>query len=818
MAVDESPSTRVRILVVEDEAILARDLRETLRDLGYGVVGLASSASEAVEMAREHAPDLVLSDIRMPGDENGIDAAGTITDELDIPVVFLTAYADRDTLRRVTRTEPYGYILKPFDTRELEAAVELALQRKRRERAFRERERWFERVLGRVEDIVAVVDATGTVEYVNPAVQDVLGYAPGERVGQHSLELVHPDDRESFEEALAAAFRELGRPLEAEARFRSADGGWRLLELVGRVYASGTRGSRPRLVVNARDVTERRAQQRRLEASQERYRVLFEEGIAGAFQATTGGELLEANEALAEMLAYGSAGSLAGRPMEEIFHPDDWTSVLDRLKRDGTAVNLEVRARRRSDESAVLLLSCGKSRVPDRPSPVVIGTAVDITERKRLEADLEWMAYHDALTGLVNRRYLTEQGSRYLSLAERREDRLGLVYLDLARFKAINDSLGHEAGDAVLSQVAGRLQREARESDVVARVGGDEFVVLMPDVGSAEAAVGAARRLSRTLEEPVELEDEQIPAAGHLGVAVYPDHASSFEDLLAAADAAMYQVKSEGDRAVGLYREGIPSAVARTEAGETLRTALDADELLVHYQPIVQADDDAVVGLEALLRWRRPEGRTSTAGEFLPLVRRSGLAAAFDDRMLELVRRDLSTAELPEGVRWISVNLTPATLSDPAVTERLVALAGVLGSRRIRMTVEISERPGEDDGLSSAWRGLAGLDADNIAVALDDFGTGPSSLALLSRLRADYVKVSPTGVPALNRAVDRGEAMSGLIQLIHALDTRVVAEGVEEQEDGRQARREGADFLQGYALGRPDALSALGGESAEAWP
>lgn len=805
MSSPEPTSSRIDVLLAEDDALVARDLEETLVDLGYDVVGVASSGAEAMELARERRPDLALMDIRMPGEMSGIDAALAIDDELDTPVVYLTAFADRDTLRRVARSDPYGYVVKPFESRELEASIELALQRKRRERAREEREQWFEQIIQRVRDVVLVLDESGTVEYVSPAVEDVLGLSPEHEVGRDVLDLVHEDDREHVRACLRRALDDPGASMEVEARFGTSGDGWRLLHVIGAAYE--TTGSRPslRVVVNARDVTERREEQRRLEASEERYRILFEEGIAGAFQADMDGELIDVNRSLAEILGSGGREELVGRTIEGLFHSQDWESVRNSLEEEGAAVNREVRAVRREDETSYLLLSCGVGRVPGRQEPVIIGTVVDITERKRLESRLEWMAYHDPLTGLVNRRSLVEQASRYVALAERRGSPLAVAYLDLSGFKSVNDEFGHEAGDTVLAEVARRLESEARESDIVARVGGDEFVVLMPEVDSPEAAAGAAHRFSEALRAPVELDGERVSVRGDFGVAAFPEDASSFDELLEAADAAMYGLKKAGEGDVALYGRG---SRREPESKRVLSRALKSGEFFVEYQPIVRADDDAVVGAEAFARWSRSPDRTATASEFLPEIERSGMSIRFDRHMLDLVRRDVSSADLPETLQWISVNVTPASLAEEEIVDRLIALADELDERGLRVVVEVSDYP-HGNGTRAVEQELARLREENVMVALDNFGSGSSPLEMLSSLSAELVKVNPEGMAAARQPTDRDEAVSGLVRLVHALGARVVIEGLQEPEHRDRARREGADFLQGWATGRPGSITSL---------
>jgi diguanylate cyclase (GGDEF)-like protein/PAS domain S-box-containing protein len=313
--------------------------------------------------------------------------------------------------------------------------------------------------------------------------------------------------------------------------------------------------------------------ERKLQACRERYRLLFEEGVAGAFQATPGGEVLHANRALVEMLGAEAEEEVVGRRVETIFDPGDWEAVLSRLEEHGVAINEEVRAELPGSGGAWLLLSCSATRAPDRRRPVVTGTVVDITARKRMEADLEWMAYHDPLTGLVNRRGLMDRGARDLALARRRRSRVAVAYLDLAGFKAVNDTHGHEAGDFVLSEVARRLSDETRASDLVARVGGDEFVVLMHPVAGPAAATAAGRRFARTLDAPVEVGSDSVQIRGEVGVALFPEHGDSVQDLLAAADAAMYRLKTNGGD-VMLFRgpgeldpEGPQIAVREADGG-----------------------------------------------------------------------------------------------------------------------------------------------------------------------------------------------------------------------------------------------------------
>lgn len=360
------------------------------------------------------------------------------------------------------------------------------------------------------------------------------------------------------------------QPAESDLRLLLVEGGPLPDSDLDRALADAGYGL---VAVGSSPARERGEAERRLQACREQYRVLFEDGVAGAFQATPDGEVLHANRALVEMLGAEAEEEVVGRRVETIFDPDDWAAVLAGLDKHGVAINEEVRADLPGSGGAWLLVSCSATRVPERRRPVVIGTVVDITARKRTEADLAWKAYHDSLTGLVNRRGLVEQGARDLALARRRRSRVAVAYLDLAGFKAVNDEHGHEAGDFVLSEVARRLSDESRESDLVARVGGDEFVVLMQPVAGPAAAMSAARRFVRALDEPVDVGSGPIRIRGEVGVAIFPEHGDSLQDLLAAADAAMYRLKQDGGDVMlfrgprGIDPGGAKAAVREVDGG-----------------------------------------------------------------------------------------------------------------------------------------------------------------------------------------------------------------------------------------------------------
>lgn len=560
-----------RLLVLESDPEHGEEMARALADLGFDVVGRSPPGLPGVEAAGRYRPDLVIVNVRAAAGMDDAEIARAIDEVYDIPTIYVCPEDGGEDLGRRLRAAPYGVLRMPFGLDRLRTAVDLALRRSRPGRAPDEEPA----PSSSDREIFAVLDASGEVEYVSPSIEAVLGVAPERQVGREFFATAHPDDRPRAREAVRAAFADPDRPLDVRTRFRTKSGDWRPLRVEGRVYGtlSGRRtagdGREPLwMVTSAREVDAadpRPAPRRRarVDRGESRYRRLFHRSGAGLFEATPEGRIKRANDALARMLGYASRHELAGCSLDELV-PDAAADARlpGAIRRGRTLVGEEVRLRTSGNTEVVALVCTNVVRSDGEGGRSVVGTVMDITERKRQEADLQRMAFEDPLTGLANRRALGEHAARYLALAERRDAPLGVVYLDLARFKDVNDRFGHSAGDAVLVEVARRLEAGARESDILARLGGDEFAALLPEVSGLDAAVNVARRMARELRSPIAVGSSETTVMAEIGVSVHPDHGTCLDDLLRAADRAMYRAKANRD-ADG---EG-PTVVAATETG-----------------------------------------------------------------------------------------------------------------------------------------------------------------------------------------------------------------------------------------------------------
>jgi diguanylate cyclase (GGDEF)-like protein/PAS domain S-box-containing protein len=394
---------------------------------------------------------------------------------------------------------------------------------------------------------VLATDLDGEPLYFNRRFAELWGLPPhlarrGD--GDRAVEHVHRRlvDPRGFRRRTAAALREPDR--EHRDRAELDDG--RVVER--RIRPRRVQGRLAGHVFTFREVSGPEEDVDATGGTEDRDRLLFEHNVAGVFRISLDGRILEVNRAFAEIFGYDDPADLEGADAGQLYaDPRARSRFRKRLRESGSVHNYELECRRRDGSSVWLLENSLLVDDPEAGDEVVVGTVIDISRRKRLEQELERMAYHDSLTGLPNRRLLREQAGQVVALAERGDHRVGLVYLDMARFKQVNDTLGHDAGDEVLKEVARRLDDHLRESDMASRVGGDEFAVLLSEVTDAEGAMAAAGRLRRIFRKPFEVKGERHELDARLGVALYPDHAADFDALLTAADHAMYQVRS-GDR------------------------------------------------------------------------------------------------------------------------------------------------------------------------------------------------------------------------------------------------------------------------------
>jgi diguanylate cyclase (GGDEF)-like protein/PAS domain S-box-containing protein len=547
----------------------------------------------------------------------------------------------------------------------------------------------------------------------------------------------------------------------------------------------------------------------RLRQSEDRFRKAFDDApigmaLAGLTEDDKPGSLLQVNRALAAMTGCSEAELLAGGLMS-VVHPEDVLAVRSMLRTVASNHESPCRSERRflRPDGQVAWVSLSASAVLD--SGYAIVQVEDISQRKEAEAKLTEMALHDPLTGLPNRLLLLDRLQRSLARARRRQTQVALLFCDLDRFKVINDSLGHDTGDALLVALARRLEVTLREQDTAARLGGDEFVVVCEDVADEAEAVALGLRLQDVLGEPCMVGDNEVVVTTSIGIVLSTGYASPYA-LLRDADAAMYRAKESGRARVEVFDQALATkAIDRLQTENGLRRALEQDELRVHYQPIFGLRTGMVEGFEALLRWEHPERGLISPDEFLDVAEETGLIVPIGTWVLEESCRQLAEwrRRFPSAPPWsVAVNLSARQVARPGLAAVVAEALRGSGIDPSWLCLELTESV-LIEATTPALAMLRSLKALGVRLAIDDFGTGYSSLSYLRRFPVDVVKVDRSFVAGLGIDGEDDAIVAAVVGLTQRLGLRAVAEGVETEDQATRLRDLGCDLGQGFLFARP---------------
>ncbi|HEX3551530.1 MAG TPA: EAL domain-containing protein [Candidatus Elarobacter sp.] len=443
----------------------------------------------------------------------------------------------------------------------------------------------------------------------------------------------------------------------------------------------------------------------------------------------------------------------------------------------------------------------------DRNIVGAVGVSIDITELKRTQRQLFDAAHRDRLTELPNRFSLDQRLQEAVALAGRENRQLALLFLDLDRFKAINDTMGHGAGDEVLREIGARLQRCVRGGDFIARPGGDEFVIIMSSISGQKDIDMLSQRLIRAVSAPIQLDDREVYVGVSIGAAIFPDHGADASALTAHADAAMYRAKGNGGSALSVYEDAMHAAdVERFALEADLRSALLRGELEVEYQPLVDLADGQINGCEALVRWRHPTRGTVPPSVFIPIAEQSATIVDIDRWVLRQACSALATFRAIDPKFRLAVNLSTRDLREPSFAQSVGTALAEFELPAHALILEVTETAALDD---DALPGLNRLREIGVNLAMDDFGIGYSSLAHLKRLPITMLKIDRTFVrDVVDDEADRAIVVS-IVNIAKAFGLHVVAEGVETEEQAAFVTAQGCDVGQGYLYGKAMRFDAL---------
>jgi diguanylate cyclase (GGDEF)-like protein/PAS domain S-box-containing protein len=665
-----------------------------------------------------------------------------------------------------------------------------------------------QRLLDSLPDAVFVIDGSGILVDASGAAERILGWTVEEWLGRNVLEVVHPDDLDMALVSLdSIGGKDVGSPIDI--RIRTSDGSWRYVEILGSSCLDDDEING--IVVVARDMTERR----RFEVATndgDLLSILVHNSAAVTMLVDEDGAVRSVSGAFARLLGHDPE-LVVGRPLVEWVHETQRNRVaaalVDASRRVGIST-FEATLHHRDGVRSVPLEFNVVNLLDDPVVQGLVVTAYDISPLREAQDSLEFLATHDPLTQLANRILLVERIETALTHVPERGP-LTVFFLDLDRFKPVNDLLGHEAGDHLLREVARRLELVARGDDTVARLGGDEFVIVAEGVTGLATAQAIARRLETSLSEPYHLSAGTVQVFVSVGFS-RSEETSTADSLLADADGAMYLVKAERR---GEIRPQVLPVTERRAMAEALTVALAEDQLRVHYQPVVDLADESIVGFEALVRWERPDAGLVMPGEFLSVAEEAGLGLALGRTVLEQACAQLQSwrARGVDDRLSIAVNMSSAQLGDAAFPGVVRDLLTQYDLPPERICLEITERDALERIAGASGRTpsvcLADLRELGVELAIDDFGTGYSSLTHLREFAVDVLKIDQSFVSGMcERTTDAG-IVRAVVGLAQAMDLGTIAEGVEEPEQAAALREAGCIRAQGYLFGRPAAAETF---------
>ena len=795
----------INLMLVEDERIVAFDLKRQLQGFGYHVGSIVASGEQAISQAATDKPDLVLMDIHLEGRMDGIEAATTIRSRQQIPVVFLTAYAEDDTLRRALDSRPFGYLVKPCEGRELHATIQMALARREDEVAVEQSE----------ERLKLALDAgsLGVFEW-SPALNRLKGdsqlgmlFAADpqslDEPWESFIARVDEADRERVRNALAA------KQPDSEAvnvEFCLAGAESTALRMEAHVKTYGV-GADQRVIGILHDVTQRYQSEALLRQSS----VVFHTTAEAIVITDAERRIVAVNTAFSRITGYRE-GQVIGLDPDILLRasPSIESYAKDLEKGENGFWQGEVSCHHHDGRTFPAWQSV--SVVHDSTGRLThyVTAFSDVTAIYEAQQQLQHLAHHDPLTGLPNRLLFDDRLKNAIEQATRNDQRCLLLFLDLDGFKVINDTLGHAAGDELLRMVGDRLRSVLRGSDTIARLGGDEFVILTANI-NPEYAARLAQKVLDQLSIAISLGGQTLSITGSLGIAVFPDNGADCQQLMRAADMAMYTAKAAGRNRYHFYAEDMSKrAYQRMETEQGLRKALANDGLLVHYQPRVDLAGRRTVGVEALVRWLHPERGLILPESFIGIAEECGIIEALGRWVLRQACHEMLPvvqAGTAGEVFHVAVNVSAQQflgVDFVAVVQDVLAETGFPASA---LELEITEST-----LQATERSLSilrSLEALGVSISIDDFGTGYSSLSVLRDLPIKRIKIDRSFIVDLPASDNQRAVVEAIVALSKAMHMSTTVEGIEHATQADLLQTLGCQEGQGFLFARPMPIAQL---------
>jgi len=798
----------LRILYVEDSLADFSLAERRLRKEGWDLTCLRVDTPEGLTEAVDHGPwDLVLIDYNVPGMPFGSSYDMIHARLPDIPVILVTGSVGEESVVEMMRMGAWDVVLK-VNLARLSSCIRRCLReageraaRRAAEASLKINEARLTLALAAAELGVWEWNMVSDETYWSPQCEAVLGSRVENKSFSEFLSWAHPGDSLVVQQRIAQALS--GRqPFEAELRLAGPNDHERWIICNGCPHYD-EEGQPLRVVGVVQDVTARkRAERERRQAD-----AVFATAQEGVLITDREGTILSANPAFCQLMGFEAQDVVGRNPrLFKSDHHDDefYRTLFDQARRTGSWQG-EIWNRR--EDGAVVPVWFSLAAVRDLQGNVsgYVATYSDISHIKRSESQLEFLAHHDALTRLPNRTLLLSRLQSALARAQRENSTGAVLFLGLDRFKSINDGYGHRVGDTILQAVAKRCRERLRDPDMLARIGSDEFVVVLENLPKPDHATAVAKSLMDALAAPVPIEGaREIFLGCSVGICLFPDQdGANAERLLRNADSALIQAKKQDRGSIRFYTaQLITAATERVTLDSDLRRALERKEFILHYQPLVETGSRRPIGVEALVRWKKPEQGLVPPSQFIPLAEETGLIVPLGAWVLETACRQF-TQWRQEGAELdvMAVNLSPAQFRHPDLVRLVSEILNRTGMPPERLELEITEGALMD--VVETEGKLHALKQRGVRLSIDDFGTGFSSLAYLKRFPIDKLKVDQSFVRDIPHQRADMEIVAAVISLAKNLRLDVLAEGVETEIQLEALRGLDCDYAQGYLFSWP---------------
>ncbi|MFZ2097073.1 MAG: EAL domain-containing protein [Anaerolineales bacterium] len=812
----------IAILLIEDNAGDARQVEEILKDVPGFMFKFEWVDRLAKGLSRLEAGgiDIILLDLNLP-DSNGYETFQHLHDQFtEMPVVLLTGLKDEELGLRAVRDGAQDYLAKGnLDGNLLARSIRYAMERKLSDIALKKSEQLFKKTFSCLTDGVFIINSLMTeIINCNPAASQILGFPKEELIGRNALFLLGPELEGENNGVKLSDLQGYRREEIYERQLRRKNG-----ELFYAEFSFVALEDHPSEVHNwvvlLRDINVRKLAEETLRESEERYFLATRGVNDGLWDWNIKKEEVYYSPRWKDMLGYAEDEIT---PSIEAWinhiHPDDREAVVyalnNHLNNNTHHFESEHRILHRDGTYRWMLVRGMAVRDANGIAYRMAGSQTDITARKKAEEQLVHDAFHDLLTGLPNRALFLDRLDRMIQHSWRHEKYyFGVLFLDLDRFKVINDSLGHAVGDALLVEISKTLMTCVRKSDTVARFGGDEFVILLDDIPDVQAAAHFAQHIQEVLGKPFHVGNNRIFTSASIGIVLGSNGHLSKEDIVRDADIAMYQAKMLGKAKYVIFNtEMRKEVINRLNLENDLHHAMARGEFTLHYQPIVTLKENNLSGFEALLRWHHPQKGYIQPEEFIPIAEETGLIMEIGYWVLRQACNQMKKwqEQFPDYADlFMNINISQTQFSLPEFIHRIRKILKETNLNPACLNLEITENVLMENA-ESIIDILNKIRELGIGLAIDDFGKGYSSLSYLQQFPIDTLKIDYSFINHIGTNGDRAEIVKTILALAHELGVDTIAEGIETENQFIQLRELDCHYGQGFFIGKPMDAEMIG--------